>query len=95
MDLDFGPTRDLFVAAEGESWMQPYWQLGIGKRPAEELYRLETDPHQIENLAGQPEFARVQQGLRKRLLEELRLKQDPRVIPPGDAFDRPPYCKGL
>ena len=31
----------------------------FGARPAEELYDLEKDPHQIHNLAQDPEFAEI------------------------------------
>ena len=34
----------------------PEWAF-FGKRPAEELYDLEKDPHQVNNLAGDPAFA--------------------------------------
>ena len=95
MDIDFGPTRDLFVDNEDASWLKAFWDLGIGKRPAEELYDVHQDPDQMHNLAGDPEYAEVQVRLRQQLLEELRAKNDPRVVDSGDAFDRPPYCRGL
>ena len=40
-----------------------FYDLAFGKRPAEELYDLKKDPGQINNLAGQPEYAKVQKKL--------------------------------
>ena len=36
--------------------MRTYFDLCFGKRPAEELYDLNRDPHQVKNLAGQSEY---------------------------------------
>ena len=41
-----------------ETWMHP---------PGEELYDLESDPEEFDNLAGRPEFAAIQERLRQAL----------------------------
>ncbi len=92
MDIDFGPTRDFFVEFETSESMAEYWQLGFGKRPAEELYRLADDPDQTHNLANDPTFTTQRQSLRKQLLDVLEQGQDPRVLGDGSAFDKPPYA---
>jgi len=38
-------------------------------RPAEELYDLEKDPYEIKNLAGDPQYRGVLEGMRKDLLQ--------------------------
>ena len=51
------PTKRLReLHASGELGKIPEWAF-FGKRPAEELYDLEKDPHQVNNLAGDPAFA--------------------------------------
>jgi hypothetical protein len=47
--------------------MQQFFQLCFAKRPAEELYDLSKDPHQINNVAGHPEYAAAQKQLRAQL----------------------------
>ena len=42
--------------AKGELGKIPTWAF-FGKRPSEELYDLEKDPHQVNNLANDPRFA--------------------------------------
>ena len=41
-------------------------------RPAEELYDLKNDPHQMNNLAGNVEYLKKQGELRNRLFEHLK-----------------------
>ena len=89
MDIDFGPTRDWFVAREGEPQWTEAWNLGFGLRPEEELYDLSKDPDQVHNLAGISAYETLQKELREQLLQELKDNDDPRLN--NDAFDRPPY----
>jgi choline-sulfatase len=42
----------------------------------EQLYDLETDPHELENLAGQPEY----QSLRSSLFDEVMVRWEPRSL---------------
>lgn len=58
-------------------------------RPAEELYDTQTDPFELENLAGRPEYAEILQELRRVLQqwEESTLDHRPRLRTP-DEFDR-------
>ena len=61
----------------------------LAPRPNEELYRTSDDPLQIRNLAGDPEFAAVQQRLSAALDQWIRETGD--SVPNDlsrDAFDR-------
>lgn len=91
-DLDFGPTRDFFEAHEGDPAIAEFWKLGFDKRPAEELYDLRKDRHQMTNLAANPEYGPAKEELRNQLMELLTQTEDPRVTGP-DAFDQPPYLR--
>jgi arylsulfatase A-like enzyme len=51
--------------------------------PAEELYDLERDPHEIENLAGRPEHRKTQQRLRTALDEWIEATGDQGRTPEG------------
>jgi arylsulfatase A-like enzyme len=58
-------------------------------RPAEELYDVDTDPHELVNLAGDPKFAEVLGGMRRALSEWELATGDvlPEKLSP-DEFDR-------
>lgn len=65
--------------------MQPFEK----PRPAEELYDVEADPHELKNLASDPAHARTLSRLRQALDEWQKETSDtvPAVRPP-DGFDR-------
>jgi uncharacterized sulfatase len=88
-DIDGSPTKAWLIVHRHEAGMQPFLSLAWGKRPAEELYDLKKDPHQINNLASDPAYSETRIRLGKKLMEELEKAHDPRLQ--GDAFDRPPY----
>ncbi|WP_394794991.1 sulfatase [Armatimonas sp.] len=63
------------------------------KRPADELYDLKTDPHQLTNLATSSKHAKTLARLRTQLDETLKKTGDPRVSGKDD-FDRYPSFSG-
>jgi arylsulfatase A-like enzyme len=54
-------------------------------RPMFELYDLEADPHELNNLAGKPETAAIERELKAALQEWMILQRDflPLPVPPG------------
>ena len=84
LDTDDGPTKQAIVAAGPND---PHWQLCFGKRPADELYYLATDPDCVHNLAAEPAQAERLELLRRTLMAELTRQEDPRVLGRGDEFD--------
>ena len=82
LDTDDGPTKSIIEAAGPHD---RHWQLCFGKRPADELYDLATDPDCVQNLAEKmPEKIAA---LRGTLFAELRRQADPRILGQGDVFD--------
>jgi N-sulfoglucosamine sulfohydrolase len=49
-------------------------------RPREELYDLKTDPNELNNVAGDPRYARVLDELRRRLKEWQKNTKDPWMV---------------
>jgi N-sulfoglucosamine sulfohydrolase len=61
----------------------------VHPRPAEELYDVEADPHELHNLAGDPTFATVLAEMRRALADWERQTED--LVPAKrnpDEFDR-------
>jgi arylsulfatase A-like enzyme len=94
-DEDAGPTKAWLVEHRNDPQWQPFFQHAYGRRPREELFDLRVDPHQMKNLAADPEYHSVRQGLEQRLLDELTRTGDPRMIDEGSFFETPPMSGPL
>jgi len=93
-DTDNGPTKTYMIQnKDKDAAHRKLYELAFAKRPAEELYDLEKDPHQLNNVAGDPAYAEVKKELSQRLMAELKKTRDPRVIG-GVDFDAFPYLGG-
>jgi arylsulfatase A-like enzyme len=90
LDTDNGPTKKL-VADRGEN--DRFWQLCFGKRPAEELFDLASDPDCVKNLAGDAARQEKLAALREKLFAELKRQNDPRILGQGEVFDNYPTFK--
>jgi arylsulfatase A-like enzyme len=90
-DIDGGPTKSLLIDRQDDQAIVRYFRLATAKRPAEELYVLRTDPHQLDNVAGRPMYADAQRRLRQQLEAWLRETGDPRATNDDDRWDRFPY----
>jgi N-sulfoglucosamine sulfohydrolase len=87
-DMDGSLTKTWLIAHSRDEQGKPFFDLAFGKRPAEELYNMRTDPQQMHNLAGSPEYQTVLKQYSERLQKVLQETRDPRL---DDAFDRAPY----
>ncbi len=85
-NCDDGPTKELILSS-----FNRYYKLCFGKRPAEELYRVDKDPDCVKDLAAEPASARIMAELRKEMEESLRKDQDPRILGNGAVFDTYKY----
>lgn len=78
-DLDASPTKAWLVTYRDDPQVAPWFHRFLGKRPAEELYDLATDPHEFVNVAGDPEHAAAKDRLALRLMKILEDSGEPRV----------------
>ena len=76
-DIDACPTKTVMM--EGQETYPRLYELGFGKRPLEELYRVADDPGQIHNLAGDANYAAVKDSLYDIMETHLRATGDPRI----------------
>jgi N-sulfoglucosamine sulfohydrolase len=90
-DCDDGPTKTAILGLQDDPVGQRFFALAFGLRPAEELYDLRADPHQLVNLAGEPRFDARKQRLSAALTAELESTGDPRAVGDGEEFDSYPY----
>jgi uncharacterized sulfatase len=90
-DLDASPTKAWMVTHRSDPGMARSFDYAFGRRPAEELYDLRIDPHQLHNIAGDSKHETTREELSGRLLSILTATGDPRVIGDGSTFDKPPY----
>lgn len=88
-NCDASPSKEHILAN-----FNRFYKLCFGKRPAEELYRVDQDPDCVHNLAGTSEADKIMAGLRKEMEESLRKDQDPRMFGKGEIFEKYPYLGG-
>ncbi len=90
-EVDDSPTKTFMMEHRNEHGVARLAELAFGMRPAEELYDLTNDPHQMVNVAGSVAMAEVQATLRRRLFDHLRKTRDPRVVGGVVDWDYYPY----
>jgi arylsulfatase A-like enzyme len=91
-DIDGGPTKNVVLKMPESK----FFQLACAKRPAEELYDCQADPHEMTNVADKPEHAEAKAKLRAALEKWMKDTNDPRADKDGgdDRFDKYPYFGG-
>jgi uncharacterized sulfatase len=89
-DIDGSPSLALLVGGQSNPLFQPFLDLAVAKRPAEELYFLTDDPATIKNVAGDPAHAVAQARLRRQLESMLTITGDARMTDQGDVWETYP-----
>ena len=90
-DIDGGPSKDLLLARRTDPRIAPAFASATGKRPAEELYDLRKDPHQLVNVAASRDYDGAKKELAASLDRWMRTTNDPRLTDDDDRWDRFPY----
>ena len=92
-DIDAGPTKTFLLANRGQYARQ--FELATGKRPGEELFDVEADPHCLVNLAGEAGHAGKLKELGGKLAGWMKETADPRAVEPRDGkWDAAEYFGG-
>jgi N-sulfoglucosamine sulfohydrolase len=92
-EVDSSPTKTLMMDKKEE--FKLYYDLAFGMRPAEELYVIESDPSQINNVAGLAEYAEVKEKLSQQLQDYTAETGDPRALGEFAPWDYYPYYGGM
>jgi len=94
-DCDNGPAKTYIVDnKDRDAAHRQHWEWCFGKRPAVEFYDLAKDPDQLENVAGDAQYADQLKQLSDQLTKELTESGDPRHGGPAFDFDAVPYLGG-
>lgn len=93
-DCDGSPSKELILDRRNSKEFKLFFTLGFAKRPAEGLYDVVKDPHQITNLAYRAEFGDIKQQLKVTLARWMEATQDPRIEEDDDRWDHYPYFGG-
>ena len=78
-DIDRGESKRIMMELAYNPAVRPYFLRSFGRRPAEELYDMGKDPHQLHNLAEDPRYAAAKRELKERLERYLTRNGDPRM----------------
>ena len=89
-DTDGSPTKSL-INELGPGNL--YWEHAFGKRPADMLFNVKTDPDCVNNLANEGDHTEMLERLKSTMMRELKRQGDPRAIGNGDVFDRYPTVR--
>ena len=87
-DCDNGPTKSyMFRNRDKDDRHRILYDLSFGKRSQDELYDLQKDPYQMDNVASDPRYQAKLNELKRRLLGELKKQGDPRAFADGLDFE--------
>lgn len=88
-DIDPSIIKTFLMANQNHPDISPFFELGFGKVPAEELYYKSDDPDMVENLAGDPKHQATLLEFRKKLEDYLTRNNDPRMkgLSPWDEYN--------
>lgn len=78
-DIDAGASLAFLVKNFDVPPFDKYFHLAVDKRPAEELFDIQSDPGCLKNLAMEPAHAKTLTGLRTAMNDCLKRTGDPRA----------------
>ncbi len=76
----YAATKEYMMLHKDYPEVNPLYELGFMKRPAEELFDLKKDPYQMNNVAEDKAYAEVNKGLSEKMDKYLIATDDPRAI---------------
>jgi uncharacterized sulfatase len=87
-DIDAGPSKTFLILNEKK--FAHLFQLAVGKRPADELFDLASDPGNLKTLVAEPQHKKLLEAMRTELEDYLRDTGDPRIVGNGEVWESYP-----
>lgn len=91
LNCDNSPAKSYLLGLKPADADYHFYELAFGKRYEEELYDMVNDPHSMNNLAYDPNYATIKAELRARMERELTETNDPRMAGNGEIFETYEY----
>ncbi|HVV98691.1 MAG TPA: sulfatase [Planctomycetaceae bacterium] len=91
-DLDASPTKAWLIEHRHDPEGKRFYDIAFGKRPAEELYNLRTDPDEVQNVAAEKAYAATRERLAAQMQQILTDAGDPRFVESDCRFEKPPFA---
>lgn len=86
-DIDASPSLTFLIENRDDPEIRPFFEMAVGKRPAEELFAIKKDPGCLRNLAAEPEHEETRAMLAAKLDAYLTETGDPRMTGNGDVWE--------
>ncbi|NJB83550.1 sulfatase family protein [Wenyingzhuangia aestuarii] len=90
-NVDGSPTKTFLMNIDPYDKDYRFFEMSFAKRPEEELYNIQKDPHCMVNLATLPAYRNTCKELRAQMEKELIAQGDPRTLGNGEVFDHYQY----
>ncbi len=88
-DVDASPTKAWIIHNRNDDRYSEFYTLGMGKRPREELYCINSDTDTVLNVIT--EHRHTADVLKEKLFAELKAQDDPRVTESDCRFEHLPF----
>ncbi|MCK5703755.1 MAG: sulfatase [Cyclobacteriaceae bacterium] len=92
LNCDGSPTKTVLLQRRTNSETFKYWDWSFGKKPPEELYKIDEDPECMNNLATNAEYTGLKNTLLTQMKKELIAQGDPRMAGNGQIYDEYIYA---
>jgi uncharacterized sulfatase len=92
-DIDAGPTKSYMMKHKDDEDVKELFDKSFSKLDAEELYAIDKDPAQMNNLADDPRYTQMKKNLKKQMEDYLKKTNDPRVHGKS-PWDEYPFYSG-
>jgi len=91
-DIDAGPTKSYMMTHRADEIVKDLFAKSFGKLPAEELYDIQKDPAQMNNLADDSDYDWLKEILREEMENYQKKTGDPRIFGQSPWDDYPFYA---
>jgi uncharacterized sulfatase len=93
-DIDDSMIKRELIAKWDDPYIGRFFHLAVDKRPEWQFYNVKDDPASLNDLASDPDHARIFAVYKKQLTDTLVQTGDPRVLGYGQVWEDYPRTRG-